>query len=383
LNLTPGWILIIAALVLLVVILALVGRSRRRSRGTPTALYIEALDALLIGDDRRAMELLKETVRMDSGNVGAYIKLGTLFRHRGDLARATRIHREVSIRPRIDPAALDLALRELALDYTAQGNTDKALATLEEIRRRDKKQVFAYEAAAQIMEEKKDWERAYEFRKELQKVSGEDGSSLASFQAFVGRELTRKGDFKGAKDHFKEAFRREKHSLPASLYAGDLKYEEGRLEDAIDLWKDVIRHHVEKAPWVYQRLQKAYFDLGRFETMMDVYEEVLKKQPDDARTLFAVARFYRKKGNLEEAERTVSQILAADPEDRLAGIFLALVQAEQGDTQTAVSTLSRQVEKEVEWRENLSCSRCGEKVGEISWRCPKCGAWDSFMKPEP
>ncbi len=379
---TPGWIVPVAAVVVLLVIVALVATRKRGARATPTSLYIEALDSLLAGDESRALDLLKETVRMDSGNVAAYIKLGTLLRERGEVGRATRIHREVSIRPRIDSAACELALSELALDYTAQGNSDKAVATLEELRRRNRKHVFAYEAAAQLMEERGEWDRAYEFRKELQKVVGDNGEALAAFQAFVGRERALEGDAKGAREHFKEAFRRDKHSLPAYLFAGDLKYQQGKLEDAIDHWRNVIRHHVEHARWVYGRLKKAYFDAGQYGKMVDIYEEVLSRRPGDVPTLLAMADFHRKKGDLEEAERSVSRILEDDPEDRLAGIYLGLIQAEQGDTDRAVSALADFVEKERRSRELLVCSRCEHETDELLWRCPRCGGWRTFLQDE-
>jgi len=379
LNLTLGWIVPVAAVVFIAVIFAVLARGRRGSRVTSVSLYIQALDALLAGDENRALDLLKETVRMDSGNVAAYIRLGTLFRERGEHGRAARIHREVSIRPRIDAAERELALSELALDYTSQGNSDKALATLDELRRRNKKHVFAYEAAAQLLEEQGDWDAAYDYRKDLARVVGDDGLSLAAFQAFVGHELARKGDLSGARDRFKEAFRRDKHSLPAYLYAGDLKYQQGKLDDAVDHWKNVIRHHVGHAHRVYGRLEKAYFDLGQFETMMDVYEEVLSRRPDDVATQLAVADFHRKKGDLDTAERAVSRILESRPDDRLAGEVLGLIRAERGDADGAASALSDLIDAEMKSREILGCSRCGHEVDEVLWRCPRCGGWRTFL----
>jgi lipopolysaccharide biosynthesis regulator YciM len=363
-----------------VLIIIAIARSRRSPAPSATSLYVAALDALLLGDESQALELLRETVRLDSNNVGAYIRLGTLFRLRGEPGRATRIHREISVRPRIDRSQKELALTELALDHTAAGQVEKAMATLDELRRLNSKNVFSYEAAAQLMEEAGDWDRAYEFRKQLRRVVGDDASALAGFQAHVGRELARKGDHKGAKDHFKEAFRRDKHNLPANIYAGDLKYQEGKLDEAVDLWKKVVQRHPERAPWVYRRLEKAYFDLGRFGTMMDVYEEVLKERPEDLATLLSVAQFHQKKGDLGEAERAISRILENDPEEPLARLYLGLIRVEQGNPNAASEILGDLLEAEMEAAETFICARCGHEEEDVLWRCPQCGAWGSFLQ---
>ena len=116
--------------------------------------------------------------------------------------------------------------------------------------------------------------------------------------------------------------------------------------------------------------------------MVDIYEEVLSKRPGDVPTLLAMADFHRKKGDLEEAERSVSRILEDDPEDRLAGIYLGLIRAEQGDTGAAVSALADFVDKERRSRETLACSRCGHETDELLWRCPRCGGWRTFLEDE-
>ncbi|MCK4547130.1 MAG: tetratricopeptide repeat protein [Candidatus Eisenbacteria sp.] len=369
-----------ALAVIVIVVAVSVRRSRRRPPPSATSLYIGALDALLAGDEARGLDLLRETVRSDSNNVGAYIRLGTLLRLRGDPGRATRIHREISLRPGIDASESEQALMELALDYTAAGNTEKSLSTLEELRNLNKKSVFAYEAAAQLTEDQGNWESAYEFRKQLQRLAGDNGAALARFQAHVGRELAGRGDRKSAKDHFKEAFRKDKHSLAACIYSGDLKYQDGKLQDAVELWKKVIQHHPDSAPWVYRRLEKAYFDLGHFETMMDVYDEVLKEHPNDVTTLLSVAQFHRKKGDLDEAEEAISRILENDPEEPLARLYMGLIRAEQGRNAEASDLLGVLLEDEMEAAEMFVCARCGHEAAEILWRCPDCGGWETFIQ---
>lgn len=379
-NLSPIWVGAVAvAVVAAVVIIALVARRRRKPGPSATSLYIGALDALLSGDESLAEDLLRQTVRADSGNAHAYIKLGALFRRKGETGRAVRVHREIAVRPGLDRPTRELALSELARDYRAQRNRDKALVTLEDLRQENRKNLFAHEAAAELMEEQGEWDRAYELRKQIQRLGGStDEAALANFQAHVGRERARQGNRKSARDHFREAFRRDKQNLAAHLYYGDLQYQQGKLEDAIETWRKIIQFHPERAHWVFKRLEKALFDLGQFETMMDIYEDVLKRKPDDVRALLAVAQLHQKKGDLEGAEKTVLRVLGHNPEERLAQIYLALISAEQGEGERAAEVLAGLLEREITETERFRCSACGSEADEILSRCARCGRWDTL-----
>jgi len=377
------WVVWIAGIAVVVAVVSYIAKRVRRRALNPTDLYIRALDALLAGDEAAALELLKDTVRLDSNNIHAYLKLGTLLRKSGETHRAVRIHREVTLRRRIDRETRETALRELALDFAAQGNAQKALATLEELRKENSKNAFAYDTAARLMEERGQWDQAYELRRQLHRMAG-DGwvPSLATFQAHVGREHARRGDYKKAQDHFKEAFRRDKRSLAAHLFAGDLKYQQGKLKESVELWKNLIRHHPHHAPLVYKRLEKAYFDLGQFETMMDVYEDVLRTRPEDARTLLAAAQLYEKKGDLDEAERLVSRVLETDAGHRQARLYLALIHAERDDPERAREILEDLLERELRAMEGHVCRECGNQSEEVLWRCPACGGWETYAESE-
>ncbi len=69
----------------------------RRKKDSHT-LYTEALEALLQGDSDSAFEKLRELIREDTENVRAYLKLGDIFRQRGQAEQAIKIHRSLTFR---------------------------------------------------------------------------------------------------------------------------------------------------------------------------------------------------------------------------------------------------------------------------------------------
>ena len=63
----------------------------RRKKDSHT-LYTEALEALLDGDSDSAFEKLRELIREDTENIRAYLKLGDIFRERGQVEQLSLIH---------------------------------------------------------------------------------------------------------------------------------------------------------------------------------------------------------------------------------------------------------------------------------------------------
>ncbi len=60
-----------------------------------------ALLATLDRDLDRAEELLSRAVRIDSSGVEPFVALGRLFRMRGEIGRAIRIHQNLLLRPEL------------------------------------------------------------------------------------------------------------------------------------------------------------------------------------------------------------------------------------------------------------------------------------------
>ena len=77
---------------------------------------MEALNAMLLSDKRRAIKLLGALVKKDSEHVNAYLQLGNLMRDE-DPERAIKIHQMLTVRHSLDKNTKVEILKSLALDY--------------------------------------------------------------------------------------------------------------------------------------------------------------------------------------------------------------------------------------------------------------------------
>ena len=79
-------------------------------------IYMEALNAMLLSDKRKAINLLSTLVKNDSEHISAYLQLGNLLRHE-DTDRAIKIHQMLTVRQNLDIETKIEIFKSLALDY--------------------------------------------------------------------------------------------------------------------------------------------------------------------------------------------------------------------------------------------------------------------------
>src|SRR6266566_2302310 len=97
----------------------------RRAFDLPAA-YIKGLNLLLNEQPDKAIEIFIRALEVNSETVETHLALGSLFRRRGEVERAIRIHQNLIARPTLDKEQRSHALLELGQDYLKAGLFDRA-----------------------------------------------------------------------------------------------------------------------------------------------------------------------------------------------------------------------------------------------------------------
>jgi lipopolysaccharide biosynthesis regulator YciM len=346
--------------------------------GPEDTAYQRALNALLAGEEEQALVELKEAVREDSDNVDAYVHLGNLLRERGEPERALSIHRELTVRAG-QTGAQQKAVREgLVLDLIALGRAAEAVEEARALRELDRRNGTSLRLLEKAHEAAGQWERAFEARAERHRLSGErDQEALALYRAAIGETLIRSEKLDEAKHHFKEALRLQRNLPAALLRLGDIYYRHGRTERALLLWRGIADTHPDLAHLVLGRLEVAYFEKGQMSEMGRAYEEILSKNPRDARTLVALARMHAKRGDLGDAQRMLNEALEVDPQSLAARLELSNVHRRRGELTRALDEMEALL-RGMGQADAFVCRRCRAPSDEYWVRCPGCGAWAPY-----
>jgi lipopolysaccharide biosynthesis regulator YciM len=140
------------------------GRFGERDEEQPPAPlnidYLKGLNFLLNEQTDQALEHFLEMVRVDDKTIETHFALGSLFRRRGEVDRAIRIHQNIIARPDLAAEQRDQALYSLAKDYLHAGLLDRAENLFSRLSQGSRYQVQALESLCRIYEQEKEWERA-------------------------------------------------------------------------------------------------------------------------------------------------------------------------------------------------------------------------------
>jgi len=100
-------------------------RPGKGARDFPSA-YFKGLNFLLNEQPDKAIEVFIKVLEVDSETAETHLALGNLFRRRGEVERAIRIHQNLIARPTLDKEQRSQALLELGQDYLKAGLFDRA-----------------------------------------------------------------------------------------------------------------------------------------------------------------------------------------------------------------------------------------------------------------
>jgi len=379
--LSPGHILsiIFAFIIVFSVMAFLWSKAKRGKRKISPQLYIDALKALLSGEEKVAFRKFKEVVRSDPENVDAYLKLGDLFRKNKRYGKALQIHKELTLRPSLSPEEKKEVLKSLAEDFSASGNHDKAISVLEELYKTSEKDERVVSRLLFEYEEIERWEEAFELRKKtFSRKENQTNKILALYKVLWGKVRAERGELHKARVAYKEALNYDEGCVPAYIYLGEAYYQDERLKDAVEYWKKLLEMVPDAGYLVFDKLEKTLFELGEYGDIPEIYENILSRNPKNTFALFSLARIYEKKGMVESAMERYTEILGTDPAFLSARLSLAKLYQQEGRKEDSVDLLDSIIESFPPAEKEFICQRCGHKSSEPLWRCPSCKIWNSF-----
>ncbi len=350
---------------------------KRSSKKTP---YIDALHMVLDGKKAEALELLKKTVKEDSENIMAYIKLGDILRDQGFADRAAKIHRNLLIRGDLTEKQTNSILEHLVLDYQSSGALDKAIEMAERLVQRNKRDVNKQQLLLTLYEKKGEWDKAYFYRRSIGRwLKKQDNDILALYKVQSGLKFAKSGTEREARIRYRDAMKLDKKCIPAYLNIGDSYRRTNRNEDAAKIWIDFTQKNPEWSHLAFERLREVLFDLGRYGDIEEIYKQIIRKHPKNPAAHMNLAELYKKQGNTDQAIDICRKVLESRPNTLYSRHLLIQMLMEKGDTNSALQEMLSLLEKQLSSKASYTCSECGFKSENILWHCPQCYQWKTFL----
>jgi len=357
------------------------GKKRGEKDKGDNSAYLNGINYILANEPDKAIEAFSKAVQINSDTIETYLALGNLFRNKGELSRAIRIHQSIIVRPNIDRETKQQALFDLGLDFKKAGFVERAINSFEEVITLSPKFLDSHVNLLDLYEDIRDWEKAYQVQTKISRLrKSTDNNVLAHHQAELGKACLDKGLSSQAKKAFKKSISLDGKCIDAYLHLGDLFYSEKNYNKAITTWKKVMDVAPSFTYLAYPRLEEAYFKLNQFSKIEEILRENSKKNYSDIHTHFALAEYLYKKSFVEEAISELKIILELNPTNLNARQTLGRYMFEQGREAEAVEIYQTIFSDFPLPEKNFQCSHCGYESKNLSWRCPKCRKWDKVLE---
>lgn len=347
----------------------------KESRSIPTS-YFRGLNYLLSEQPDRAIEAFLEVARLDPDTLELHFALGALFRRRGELDRAIRIHQNLVDRSDLKQDQRMKALYELGQDFLKAGLLDRA----EDIYKKLETGVHALDALRHLLDIyvlEKDWHAAIETAQRLERLgSPSQKADTAHYYCEQAMNAMLRKDAQEARQFLNQALTINRKAVRASQLLGDLEAQAGNDEIAIAHWRSVEQQNVAYLPLVGDRLLKAFQRLGRLDEGLELIQAYLSRQPSADLFHILFNRVAESQG-WPAAERLAASALKQNPGLRVLDDYLqARTSGSQNDLEIrmAQDLVHRQVSRVAYYQ----CGHCGFKARQYFWQCPACAAWEGI-----
>jgi lipopolysaccharide assembly protein B len=356
---------------------------RRKARDSPH--YILGLNFLVANQIDLAIEELSRAASLDADALEVHMILGNLYREKGQVGKAIRVHQGLLQRPRLSRLEHAYVLLCLGLDYKRGGFVDRALEAFTEVLRLDPKNEYALVNLQKLHEEQHQWSDAYDTRARLSKLTDngarpQSQAILAFLENEIGLEALRRCDYAEATRRFEAAIELDARAVPAYLNLGDVRVAEGNDHAAVAVWEKLFDVAPDRAYLAFDRLEALETRIGRPERFTRLCRRLIEENAQDWRARLALSRHLAAAGQPREALELLFAALVQNPHALRIhqAIWRALGQLQYPGS--LVDRYSELTEHAVFYLDPHICMRCRYRSTELLWQCPHCHDWNTFVE---
>lgn len=338
--------------------------------------YLRGLNLVLSRRTDEALELFLQMAKVDDDTLETHFALGHLFRRRGEVDRAIRVHQNLLARPNLNDAQRHQALFSLAEDYLGAGLYDRAEKLFSELADSPTLGRDALRRLVYIYERESEWLNAIDAHRRLEVLTGEKSSQVAHYYCELAEQARSNGNLTQAREYLKNTVRSETGALRGNLIRASIAMEEGDYAKALRLYEHLLEQNEEFIAEVLPSMFKCYREAGRLGEFEAYIERSLAKD-DCLSNALAYAAIIGQINESAALSRCVERLVFNDE------LLSSLVDTEELQAasaehrRAALQRIAQGLRKLALSNPRYRCQNCGYSTQRIVWHCPSCKLWES------
>ena len=349
------------------------------------AEYLQSMNYLLSEQHDKAIDTFMSMVSVNKDTAETHIILGNLFRNRGEVDRAIRIHQNLIARPELKPEIRQQCSIELARDYLKSGFLDRAEQIFKRLSFEIDNPVIACLHLKEIYEQEKEWKKAIDISERIQSISNEDLSDTISHYYCELAEneiiLSSEENLNEAKKYINKALNYNKKSVRALILLGDISFQNKNFNEALKRYINIFDSSPDFAYLVLEKLKITYEKLGANDNFftfikslssirnpMELYSNLSNYIPKNMSNE-EISELYNTEFQKGEASLT-----------QLSDYINLIEQNKIAFDNKSLNNIRKCLELYSSKESSHKCINCGFSSIRHFWQCPSCHHWSSINK---
>lgn len=342
--------------------------------------YLSSLSHIANENPDKAVDLFVNNIEVDTDTIETHLAIGKLFRRRGELDRAIRVHQNIVGQNQLGKQLKYQALLALATDYLNAGVLDRAEDLFLELIETGYESRECLHNLLYIYQQEKAWQQAVDIAQRYSGLLNQDGKiSLAHYYCQLASLDQEQGQQEAAYKKLRKAMYYYPDCIRANLLVVDFLVAREQYRSA---WRHLQKIKDKQPEWlteVLPRLQTVYAAMGRSDLLINYLQDMLMCYPhipaldvllelirqyhgDQAALSYARSHLQRQYGhnailNFVYLKTAVSEVASED--------WLIVQQCLQSLHHA---------------KDQFRCVHCGFKLSALHWQCPSCHYWET-VKP--
>lgn len=356
-------------------------RKQRLVSGKLPEGYLQGLNYLLTEQQDKAIEVFTRMVEVDRDTAELHLALGSLFRGRGEVDRAIRIHQNLIARPTMTREQRAHALLELGLDYMKAGLLDRAEALFEQVQEVEAYAVDALQQLLVIYQQAKEWDKAIRVANQLDaRLVPGMRPLIAQFYCELADQALARRDQQSAVRLLRRALSSDPACVRASIRQGQLDFERGNYRAALKSYQRVERQDPGFLPEVLEPIQACYRHLYSPEALIRELTRLAENHDGMEISIALASAISEEQGVQNASEHLVASLERTPSLTGLAKLVTLTIRMTDAHAKNDLEKIEHAIQELLAQYHTYECRRCGFVGRYLHWQCPSCRSW-STVKP--
>ena len=340
--------------------------------------YLKGLNFLLNEQTDQAVDHFLKMVRVDDTTIETHFALGNLFRKRGEVYRAIKIHQNIIARPDITEEQRNQAFYSLAKDYLHAGLFDRAEVLF--IRLNDKSEFMSesLKNLISIYEQEKEWSKAIEIAKKLNKLYYDDSldMQISHYHCESAEEAIDEKNYDKAITRLNSVNSKNNKTLRIELIFAKLNAIQGYEKKAVDIYFNILKQNnyfvAEALPLVFN-IFKNQNNPQEFDKKLN---SVINQKPKIS-NLIAYTALASNIENSKSIDNCIEDYIRSD--EALSEFINVnnIFQSELNIKDSSIKKIKHGLMVLANNNPRYQCNECGFSSQKLLWQCPSCKAWET------